>query len=358
MRILDWYILRRFCIILIYALLLFIFIVIFVDMVGNLGKFIDRNVPKIIILKYYVFYTPFIVFLVLPISMLLASLFSIGHITRYNELTAIKSVGISLYRILGPILGFGFFVSFLALGFGEMIVPAANQGKRNIENDYLEIARKRNPTKASNIFWRDKLNRRIFIGHYDNRNKTAQKVTIQTYIGNQIVERLDAPRMKWQDSTWVLQNGYKRKFSHGKEEAIAFDILPQANIDIKPEQLVQSQVQPEDMSFSELKIFTNEVKANGGNPDRWLVDLYFKISIPFANFIMVLFGAPLASNKKRSGAIFGFIISLFVCFIYYGSNKLIQTLGQNGHLSPLFAAWFTNGIFFTTGLLLLFITRK
>jgi lipopolysaccharide export system permease protein len=73
---------------------------------------------------------------------------------------------------------------------------------------------------------------------------------------------------------------------------------------------------------------------------------------------MVLFGAPIASNKKRGSAIFGFIVSLFVSFIYYGFNKFIQTLGQTGHLQPLLAAWLANGIFFAAGIWLLIVTRK
>ncbi len=358
MRILDWYILRRFCVTLFYALFSFILIVIFVDLIGNLGKFIDKDVQASIIFKYYVLYIPYIILLALPIAMLLASLFSIGHMAKFNELTAIKSVGTSLYRILLPLLVLSLFVSLFALGLGEIIAPKANQEKTQIENEYLKSRYINNPTRAANIFWRDKLNRRLFINQYDNHSKTARTVTIQKYSGNQIVERIDAPTMKWQDSTWVLLNGYRRIFANNTEEAIAFDSLYDYNIDIKPEKLIQSKIEPADMSFNELKIFTTEVIRNGGDPDRWLVDLHFKISIPFANFIMVLFGAPLASQKKRGGALFGFIISLFICFIYYGSNRLIQTIGQSGNLTPIIAAWFTNGIFFTSGIALLFSTKK
>ena len=357
-RILDKYILRRFCATLGYTIVAFVFIVIFVDMVGNLGKFIDRDVPQIVILKYYSFYVPYILVLALPIAMLLASLFSVGQMAKYNELTAIRSAGISLTRILLPVFLASVFISALAIGIGEMVVPPANQRKTNITNQYLESGRSRSPTSVTDIFWRDKTNRRLFIGRYETRTKTAHKISIQTLDGNQIVERIDAPEMRWQDSTWVLLRGYRRTFSNKQEKAEPFEELSDDNIDIKPEKLAESKIAPEDMSFQELRVFTDEVLRNGGDPNRWLVDLHFKLSIPFANFIMVLFGAPLASRKRNSNAVFGFIISLLVCFLYYGSNTLVKTLGQNGDFPPLFAAWVTNLVFFVCGLLVLFFSRK
>jgi lipopolysaccharide export system permease protein len=326
-------------------------------MVGNLGKFIDKDVPYLIITKYYLFFVPYLVILVLPVAMLLASLFGVGQMARYNELIAIKSVGISLNRILLPLLAFSILVSLLALVFGEMVVPPASHEKSRIENEYLEPFNRSIKSRITNIYWRDKLDRRIFISYYDSREKSAHKVSIQEYNENQIVKRLDAVKMIWQDSTWVLINGYQRVFSGNNEEAIPFDTLADNNINFKPEQLSQTRKDPEDMSYQELNNFIHEVRRNGGDVNRWLVDLYLKISFPFASFVMVLFGAPLASNKKSSGVIAGFLISLMVCFFYFGFVKFIQTLGHSGTLSPMLSAWLPNGIFFVSGIILLFETR-
>jgi lipopolysaccharide export system permease protein len=117
-------------------------------------------------------------------------------------------------------------------------------------------------------------------------------------------------------------------------------------------------VLPENMSYSELRHFIGEIKRNGGDPKRWLTDLHFKVSIPFASFIMVLFGTPLAARKRKSGIIFGAIVSLIVCLIYYGFTKFIQTLGQTGTLEPLVAAWSTNLGFLVAGIILMWAVRK
>jgi len=102
------------------------------------------------------------------------------------------------------------------------------------------------------------------------------------------------------------------------------------------------------MSYWELKNFIDEVKRTGGNPDRWRVDLYLKFAFPFANFIIILFGAPLASRKTRSGTAISFGVSLFICFLYFGFIKVGQSLGHNGTLPPFIAAWLGN-LFFGLG---------
>ncbi|RMF62830.1 MAG: YjgP/YjgQ family permease [Calditrichaeota bacterium] len=358
MKILDSYILRRFVSILIFAVIAFLLIVIVVDLIGNLGKFLDRNVPKDVIVQYYLVYTPFIVVLVLPIAVLLSSLFSVGQMARYNELTAIRSAGIPLYRAVAPVLAFSVFISLSALYFGETIVPQTNRQKTEIEKEYLETLGKHLKTKVTNIFMRDELNRLIFIGYFDTRDNTAHKVSIERHAADRFIERLDAQEMQWRDSTWVLLGGYQRTFSDSGETAKSFAERPANLLDFYPEQLAETQISPEDMSYGELKNFIREVIRNGGNPRSWLVDLNLKVSVPFASCIMTLLGVSLASNRKRSGVIAGIIISFLVSFLYFGMIKLFQTLGYNGNLPPTVSAWLANGVFLALGGFFLFSTRK
>jgi lipopolysaccharide export LptBFGC system permease protein LptF len=83
-----------------------------------------------------------------------------------------------------------------------------------------------------------------------------------------------------------------------------------------------------------------------------------KISFPFANFIIVLFGAPLASGRKRTGKALGFGLSLLICFVYYGFIKAGQVLGREAMLPPLLAAWIGNAIFGAMGIFFLVKARK
>jgi lipopolysaccharide export system permease protein len=291
-----------------------------------------------------------------------------------------KAAGQSLYRILLPILTIAFLASGLMLLFAEKVVPVANQRKVEIKHHYIERVPQNLPTRLSNLYFQESVSRdtarpngetsdavrRVFIGYYDDATKTAQKISIQNYDGIFIVERIDALQMRWKErddgsssGVWEIWQGYHRRFEGDREiVATRFDSLAMPELSFTPQVLTKVQKEPEEMSYGELQKFIDEVARNGGNPDRWLVDLYLKISFPLANFIIVLFGAPLAASKVRSGGAVGVALSLVVCFLYFGTVKTSQSMGQNGTLDPLLAAWLGNLIFLAAGAVILVKARK
>jgi lipopolysaccharide export system permease protein len=384
MRLLDQYLSRKFLFNLFFALAAFTSIFITVDLVERLSDYIDKNVAAVVIASYYFYYTPFIVVLTMPVAMLLASMFSVGQLSKYNELTAMKTAGQSLYRILSPILVISFLASGLMLVFAELVVPVANQRKAELKHQYIErLPQNLSAARLSNLYFQESISpeaghndrlfskapdskvRRVFIGYYNTATKTAHKLSIQHYDGVFVTERIDAGQMLWQEAKangqqgfWVLTNGYRRRFEGERERATRFDTLAMPELSFTPHMLTEVQKAPEEMSYAELQQFITEVKRNGGNPERWLVDLYLKISFPFANFIIVLFGAPLAAGKIRSGGAVGVAMSMIICFLYFGTVKTTQSMGQNGTLNPLIAAWLGNMIFLIAGLVILVKARK
>ncbi len=380
MRLLDQYISQKFLFNLIFALTAFASIFITVDLVEALSDYIDKRVPAMVIVSYYFYFLPYIIVLTMPVAMLLASMFSVGQLGKYNEITAMKAAGQSLYRVLLPILTIAFLASGLMLLFAEKVVPVANQRKIEIKQHYIERVPQNLPSRLSNLYFQESVGqdtarqngktanavRRVFIGYYDEATKTAQKISIQNYSGIFIVERIDALRMRWEEradsargGVWEILQGYHRRFE-GEREAVAtrFDSLAMPELSFTPQVLTKVQKEPEEMSYGELQKFIDEVARNGGNPDRWLVDLYLKISFPLANFIIVLFGAPLAAGKVRSGGAVGVALSLIICFLYFGTVKTSQSMGQNGTLEPLLAAWLGNLIFLVAGAVILVKARK
>ncbi len=348
MKILAKYIVRIFLGTLFFALVAFTAIYIIIDMVGFMDKFIDRNVGFFVVVKYYVFYFPYIIILTLPVATLLASLFSVGQLSRYNELIAMQASGLSLYRILGPLFVLGIIISLITAYAGERFVPSSNQKKKEIYQTHVNKLKRKRMEQTKDISLQIDENSWLLIGFFDTKENTGFKVSVQSYNQNQLIKRIDASKMIWENNNWQLLNGYTREFSNNKETAQTFDELDLPDLYFKSEDIARVQKKAEEMSYWELKNFIKEIRRTGGNPDRWLVDLYLKISFPFANLIIILFGAPLASRKTRSGTAISFGISLFICFLYFGIIKVGQSLGHNGTLPPLFAAWMGN-IFFGTG---------
>jgi lipopolysaccharide export system permease protein len=356
--ILDKYISRRFITLAIVSLIAFITIFVVVDLIENLDRFIKNDVPTAVTIKFYIYYLPYFVIIVCPIAMLLASLFCIGNMARRNEITAMKAAGISLYRILAPLFLIAILVSFGAIAFDEYIVPRATEKKEDINTVYLKRNRDRRRLRFQNVHMRDSQGRYISIRTFDAARNIGHIVSVRLFHGQTLVMRIDARRMLWEDSLWSLKEGYVRHFTATSEKATPFDEMTLENENLEPSDFTKSLKKPEEMTFGELKEFIEKVRQNGGNTDRWRVQFFQKMAIPFANFIIVLFGAPLSSPKRRGGSATGFGISLAIVFVYFGILKTGEAFGYNGFLQPFIAAWMANIIFGIGGLIVLIKSPK
>ncbi|MBN1560594.1 LPS export ABC transporter permease LptG [candidate division KSB1 bacterium] len=357
MVILHRYITRKFMQILLFAIVGFISIFVIVDLIENLDTFINNEYPTEAVIDFYLNYIPFILVLVLPVAMLISALFSVGNLARQNEIVAMKAAGISLYRIFLPIFVISILVSFIAMGVANYLVPRATERQSDLREQY-EKNRSRQQ-RLDNIYIRDEQDRRITMRYFNVGNNTGNTVSIRTFESDSLKSRIDAKKITWQDSLWLLQTGYERYFTSTGEIARSFDQKKFRSTTLLPDNIAKQLKIPEEMSYSELKDFIREVERNGANPDRWRVDLYLKIALPFANFIIVLFGTPLSSAQtRRSGAAKGFGISLAVTFVYFGILKTTQAMGHNGKIEPLLAAWFANVVFGVIGVFVLIRAKK
>jgi lipopolysaccharide export system permease protein len=278
--------------------------------------------------------------------------------SQHNEIVAQKSAGISLYRLFFPLFVLGFIISIIAGLFNETIVPWTNQKKYDlyryqVKRNFNNFSKNRN-----NINIQDNPNRKISISFFNGTKNEALNVSLQYFAGPNLIERIDAKKMIWMDETWYLTDVVKRVFKDTLETIINYPKMIVHDLLIKPENLLELQKNPEEMSYSELKIFISEMTRIGAEIKKWILELYLKISYPFANLIIMLFGAPIAAQKRRSGTAVGIGISLLVCFIYFLFIRTGQVLGYQGNLPPWLGAWFGNIIFGIAGLYALFKARK
>lgn len=369
MTILDRYIVRQFVITFLFGLLAFLLIFLVVDLMEKLDDFIDARVGEGVILEYYVFFFPEIVKLMTPVAMLLAALFVTGRLSQQNELTAMKSSGISLYRFLLPFLGVALAVSLASIYFNGWIVPSANQKKFAIERAYLQ--RTATATSRFNVFFQEGRTRLVSIGYYDSNGKTASRVSIQEFADTNLTvltRRYDAQQMRWQDaedplqrgtaSGWVLAHGTMREFRDGNQVLEEFESMPIGRLSLTPAEIEKKQRKPDEMDYPELKEFIEAQQAAGQEVSRWLVNYHDKIAFPFASVIVVLFGVPFASGRRRAGAAVEFGISIAMTFVYLAFMKTSQVFGYNGDLNPILTAWLANLLFFAAGIVNLARVQK
>ena len=348
MRLLDRYIVRQFLLTAFFALLAVTIIFVVIDALEHLDDFIDRQAAPSVVVMYYVYFIPEIIKLIMPVALLLASLFVTARMSTQYEITAMKSSGISLYRIMAPYVVVALLISAASVYFNGWIVPLANKKKFTIEREYLQ--KEQIAQYSTNVYFQDSPTRIISIGYFDEARNTATRVSIQDFSDtNQtvLIDRADAASMIW-DSTarsWVLKNGMRRWFAGSKERAQEFTTSSAGMLHLDPGDFRRKQEKPDEMDYYTMKYFIEGQQRAGQDVARWQVDFYSKISFPFASVIVVLFGIPFSSIRRRGGVGVQLGISLLICFIYLIFMKVSQVFGYNGDINPLLTAWLAN-IFF------------
>jgi lipopolysaccharide export system permease protein len=357
----DRYVLRQFLVTALFSLAAITAIFLVVDLMENLDDFIDKAAPPGIIVLYYVYFMPEIIKLMLPVSVLLSALFTTGRLSASNELTALKSGGVSLYRYMAPFLVLALAVSGFAVWFNGWVVPSTNGKKFAIARTYFH--KYLDYTSRSNIFIQDSRDRILTIGIYDESRSTAIRVSIQEFDPADpalMTARYDAFEMRWADSTrtWTLVGGTERTFTPAGETMTEFDEKALPGMSFSPDDVRKKQQKPDEMDYNELGAFIAHQQRSGQDVSRWLVEYYGKIAFPFANFIVVIFGIPFAAIRRRSGVGVEFGIALTICFLYMIFLKVSQAFGYNGDMDPLLTAWLANIVFLLCGAVTLRLVQK
>ncbi|MEK9139371.1 MAG: LPS export ABC transporter permease LptG [Bacteroidota bacterium] len=348
MRLLDRYIVRQFFVSAFFALIAVTIIFVVIDALEHLDDFIEKQATTTVVALYYFYFIPEIIKLIMPVALLLASLFVTARMSTQFELTAMKSSGISLYRIMVPYVIVAFIVSTASVYFNGWVVPLANKKKFHIERVYLH----KDPIAmyAANIYFQDSPTRILSIGYFDETRNTATRVSIQDFSDTNltvVVGRVDAFSMVWDTTarSWILMQGTRRWFNQGKERLEQFTSSPAGRLHFDPDDLRKKQEKPDEMDYYTMKQFIENQQRAGQDVARWQVDFYSKVSFPFASVIVVLFGVPFSSIRRRGGVGVKLGISLLICFIYLIFMKVSQVFGYNGDINPLLTAWIANILF-------------
>ncbi len=348
MKIIDRYLIRQFVQTVIFGLMAFILIFIVVDMMENLDDFLNQSVAKIIILKYYMVFAPEIIRLLLPVALLFGGLFTVGKMSNLNEITAIKAGGVSMYRSMLPLVITTMVICAGDVYFSGYIVPLANKSKTQIERKYLN---KGHANAETNIFFQDTKTRTVSIGYFNEEVNQASRVGIQEFDPSDVTKlkmRIDAVSMRY-DSTgrrWILSNGTQRVFANTSDHISHFPAMNLDDLHFKPHDLIVKQQKPGEMNLSELKeTIVNQSRA-GNDPRIWQIEYYSRYSFSLTGIIIVLFGLPFSTNKRRGGLAIQVGVNILITFIYLVLYKVVEAFGMNGGLHPILTAWLVNAGFF------------
>jgi len=352
---LDAYLASRFIRMILVAVSSFVIIFVSVDAFDHFTRWVDKDVTAEAFLRYYFYGLPYIIVLVLPVAVLLSSLFLISSLSRKNELVAMRAAGISIPRILMPLLIVGGLTSVFELGVGDFIVANATYLQTQVKRVEIDGQEPINYLRRSNFAHRSPDGSILDIGFFNGQNEIMDDITIEWFDdSSRITRRLDMDRMIWRDSLWTGINTTDRIF--GPSGALAYstaDTLIISEVTETPLDFGSRQKAPGEMNFIELSNYIESVNNAGGDTRGDLVEFYLKFFFPVSNLIMVFVGAPLALRNRRSGKASSIGLAVLLAFIFFSLLRLGQTLGHKGALPPLVAASIADIAFIALGVFLL-----
>jgi len=334
---------------------LFVFVIIFlvVDIIEDVDKMLDYHLAFNQYSQIYLYSIPQYINIAFPMTILIATVMTFTLLQQNNEITAFKASGISIYRLSVPFILIGILSSISMFYFENIVVTQSNVLKSDLEKKYYN--KNYNKKINRNILMQVDHNKVIIIEKFDYRKKIAINVSLQEFVDNVMVSRIDAKQLEWKDDSWIAKDATYRILGNNNRYINLSDSI--LDINLNPNDLIESSIKPEEMDYWNLNSFIIRLKKNGREYEKWLVDLHFKTAFPFSNILMVLFGIALTIKRPRSNFLVGIGSSIFVIFIYYIMIKTGQTMGYNGIISPFISVWMANIIFLISGLFLLSKTK-
>jgi len=362
LRILSKYVLREFFRMFAVALTAFVLLFMLGDFIEKVDEYMSHSASAWTVVRYMLYRLPNTIFLMTPIAVLLATLMSIGMLSKNGEVLAMKSSGIPLYRIVAPVFTVAVALSLVIFWANDTVIPYCNMKAEFIKNVYIEKKPAIPVIKHDRIWFRGPKGEIINIGlvEFKGDMPVCRGVTfyeLDSSFG--LARRLDAKQMVWSGDKWVLEKGVSYDFRdpHGMKMA-RFDSLP-VDIPEKPADFRQVRRFSEEMTFSELLAYISRLKAEGYSPVKYEVDLHGKVSFTLANIIMVIVAIPFSLKTSRSGGMaIGVGICIAIAISYWLLYSFSISLGHAGRFPPIFAAWVANLIFGFSGLYLFVHTDR
>jgi len=353
-RTLDRYLLSEWLRVCFVTLLGFPILVIVIDLTDKLDTYMARGIKPGTVALSYVFDLPEKMFLVLPVAVLFATVFTVGSLGRHSELTAAKASGISFHRLVRPLFAAAGAAFIAGLLLGE-IAPVATS--RRLE--MLGEKAIRSTSSRYNFVYRADGGWVYAIRALELRTREMTDLLLEREGSGAAYPTivLAAQRAVF-DDRWTLHRGTLRYLAGnepGGEAAFEFDSLQTRTMKERPVDLLAEPKAPDEMRYAELRRYIDALTRSGSNAKKLQVELALKIAIPFICLLIALFGAPLAISSPKSGAAWGVAASLATTFIVLLMFQLAKAVGAGGVLPPALAAWTPNIL---VGVAAVYLLRK
>lgn len=312
-------------------------------------------------LQFFYYSTPQFVFFIIPLTVLIGAMVTVGILTKNSELVVMQACGISLYRVAMPLILIAALASAGMFGLQDRVLPYSNRRAAAIKH----VIRGGSPQTF------DVVNRKWLVArdgsiynytYYDPRLHELNGLSIFDFNASHggLVRRVYVGSAKFtpgSDRVWKSNNGWVREFVNGTDLK-AFASFPSRDLRLEPPAYFATESpDAERMTFGQLKQYITFLQASGVNVVPQTVALYKKVSFPLVTLIMTLIAVPFAVMTGRRGALYGISVGIVLAVVYWITISAFGAVGSAGMLPPVLAAWAPN-LLFGAGAAYLLLTAR
>ncbi len=347
-RILDEYVVREFLFMFFLVLCGFVMLMLVFTFFELISDILRNRIPLSIVGQYLINLTPSMLYQIAPLAVLIAVLVTFGVLNRNSEIIAMKATGISIYRLVVPVVGIAAILAVSLFLFDEFYLPQANRRQEALRN----IIKGRPPQTVLHpeqrwIFGQPNAGEpgRIFYYkffdpvHQEFANLSVFEFDPSTFA---ITRRIFASRVYWDPDhgTWDFQNGWQRDIKG--ENSTAYREFTQttfAEIHEEPGYFTKEEKQSQEMNFGELERYISALSQSGFDTMRLRVALWHKLAYPLVAIVMAALAIPFALSMGKRGSLTGIAVAIGVALAYWVADSFFGALGNVNYLPAPFAAW-------------------
>lgn len=357
-KIIDRYIIKEIIKPFLMVIMAFIVVMISVRLGDDIESIVRDKIPPLIVIKTIIYKIPDYIVQSLPIAYLMATLLTTSRLSRDHETTALRAAGIKFKRLMLPILFLSVLISYSGFLINEYIVTFSIKESQKAVDEFARY--KKQGLINNNVYFRGPDNRFFHVHRIDRDRQEMENIVIADIDLNKDRTIILAKNGNWQNTNWKLKDGVIHYYKKGssfvyKEEKFNIKFVDSK---VKVDEILEEQKNPGDLSTKRLKELIDIRKTAGFEARELEVEYYLKYARSFATFFSATISAPLGFIFARLGNYIGVALSIILIFIYYVAESIGRSIGLNGLVSPLIAAWSSNIVFAINGLILLWQVDK
>ncbi len=358
-RILDEYVMREFLGLFFMVLAGFVLLMIVFTFFDLMGDIIRNHIPLVTVGDYLVNLTPSMLYTLAPLAVLIAVLVTFGVLNRNSEIVAMKATGISLYRLVVPILSISAILAVSLFLFDQYYLPQANRRQEALRSiikgrppqTFLHpeqkwiFGPKPLPGEPGSIY---------YYQFFDPDKDEFANISIFEFNPStfQLTRRIFAKRAAWDPliGDWSFEDGWMRNFGGGTViDYKTFDRASFPEIHTTPDYFKKEDLQSQEMNFGQLERYIRDLRQSGFDTMRLRVELWQKLAYPLVAVVMAVLAIPFALSMGRRGSLSGIAVAIGVALAYRVVDGLFGAMGTVDYLPAALAAWSSDVLFGLVG---------